>query len=125
MSRYPAAPPHAHYFFPAITSEALGHMHRSTFFVYAANGNATDGHVHSFQGTTNLDANHFHRFLGDTGPAIPLDNGAHYHWVKLEVDDEPFQFQEGYYETVLTIPRHTHRFSGATSTGIGYFPEDG
>ncbi|WP_213410468.1 YmaF family protein [Xylanibacillus composti] len=116
-------PPHAHYFFPALTTFTLGHRHRVTFFVYAANGIAGDGHVHRFQGTTDLDAEHFHRITGYTGPAIPLESGAHFHWIQAEAEEEPFQFREGYYKTVLTIPRHSHRFAGPTGTGIGYFPE--
>lgn len=122
MCDHNSAPPHAHYFLPAVTSTALGHRHSITFFTYATNGYAADGHVHSFQGTTELGFNHFHRIVGNTGPAIPLGSGAHFHWVQFEVDDEPFEFQEGYYETVLSIPRHTHRVAGPTSTGIGYFP---
>ncbi|PYI55000.1 YmaF family protein [Paenibacillus flagellatus] len=111
-------PAHAHYL-QAVTSRELGHSHIVQLFTYPVNGSARDGHVHDFQGHTFLDRDHFHRFYGKTGPALPLPDGSHYHDIRIEVDDEPFQFQGGSYKTVLTIPRHVHTFGGATGKPLG------
>lgn len=112
------APAHAHGF-TAITSENMGHAHFLALYTYPANGSGTDGHAHRYQGTTKLNGGHFHRFLGMTGPAIPMPDGTHVHEINAEVDEEPFIFLGGYYETVLEIPRHTHQFTGRTGTPIG------
>ncbi|RKN84101.1 YmaF family protein [Paenibacillus ginsengarvi] len=120
-----AGPAHAHYV--AIQSSVtLGHSHLVDFFTYPVNGTATDGHTHQYQGASRVASYegqaHFHRISGETGPAIPLPDGSHYHSVDDRVNDEPFRFEGGSYRTVLTIPRHTHAYSGVTGPGIGYEP---
>lgn len=112
-------PSHAHYF-AGISSETLEHKHLVQFFTYAVNGSAHDGHIHRFQGYTSVNDKHFHRFFGFTGPAIPLPDGSHIHLLKGEVDPEPFISKGNYYFTVLSVDRHTHRFSGPSGGGIGY-----
>lgn len=115
------APPHAHHF-RTVTFVTLRHAHELELFTYPSNGNRMDNHYHSFAGATSTQAKHFHRVEGNTGPAVALPNGGHYHLIHSEVNDEPFEFMEGYYTTVLSIPRHTHLYIGATSEGLGYFP---
>ncbi|SDC89121.1 YmaF family protein [Paenibacillus sp. UNCCL117] len=109
---------HAHYF-QTITDVTLDHAHRMELFTYPVNGNSTDGHVHTFQGHTLMADGHFHRYVGTTGPAVGLPNGEHYHRIVSRVDDEPFITQGNFYTTILTIPRHTHTYSGVTGRGIG------
>ncbi|MEF3301669.1 YmaF family protein [Paenibacillus sp. GYB003] len=118
-------PSHAHYA-AYRTSSVAGHSHIVDFFTYPVNGTATDGHTHDYQGVSRVanygTQSHFHRIVGETGPAVPLPDGSHYHLVEGSLNDEPFQFEGGSYKTVLTIPRHPHSFSGPTGTGIGYEP---
>ncbi|GAA3404701.1 YmaF family protein [Paenibacillus hodogayensis] len=118
-------PAHAHYA-AARSSTELGHWHWIYFFTYPVNGSAADGHVHDYQGTSRVadykGVSHFHRFNGTTGPAIALADGTHYHLFSAELNDEPFQLEGGSYLTVLSIPRHTHSFSGPTGPGLGYEP---
>lgn len=119
-------PAHAHYARVEASIE-LGHRHTVDFFTYPVNGTGADGHVHDYQGVTRVAAYdgqvHFHRLLGITGPAIALADGSHYHLIGGEVNDEPFRFEGGSYRTVLTIPRHTHDYAGATGPGLGQEPE--
>ncbi|KIL42528.1 hypothetical protein SD70_00105 [Gordoniibacillus kamchatkensis] len=121
------APPHTHYLY-AVTSTQEGHCHQLETFVYAANGNAYDSHSHYFQGITEKAAGHWHRFYDQTGPAIPLPDGSHYHTfsdvtyynytrpVQVLVGAEPLEggvyYQEG-------RERHRHFYSGATSVNLG------
>lgn len=121
MGHREIGPPHAHYFY-ANSSVELQHFHFVELFTYPTNGTSTDGHTHRFQGITKRMEGHFHRFFGETGPAILLPNHQHIHAVSSQVDDEPFEFFEGYYETVLGIRRHTHAFSGITGTPLGIEP---
>lgn len=124
IDRY-RCPSHAHYA-RVRSSYQQGHWHTVDFFTYPVNGSGSDGHHHDFQGVTRMAAYdgqiHFHRFYGITGPAIALPDGSHYHQINGEVNDEPFLFEGGSYKTVLSIPRHTHLYSGATSSGLGYEP---
>lgn len=117
----PQPPAHAHAFINW-TSVALGHFHGVEMFVYAANGDGMDGHVHRYQGHTKMAMGHFHRFIGLTGPPIPLPDGSHYHEIDGLTNDEPFEFKQNYYKTVLSVKRHAHKFAGRTGTGIGYEP---
>jgi hypothetical protein len=119
----PVKPPHAHYYGDE-TSVTQGHRHVVELFTYPVNGDGTDGHVHRYQGTTRMSANHFHRFDGYTGPAIALPNGSHYHMISDEVDSEPFQHRGRYFKTVVEIPRHVHSFSGPTGGPLGEPPKD-
>lgn len=112
-------PSHAHHF-RGNTSVTMGHFHLADFYAYAANGSANDKHTHRLQGYTYVNDKHFHRYLGNTGPAIPLPDGSHYHMIDIEVNDEPFITKGNFYSTVLSIDRHTHRLTGPTGTGIGY-----
>ncbi|MEK8130142.1 YmaF family protein [Paenibacillus filicis] len=113
---------HAHYM-QTVTDVTLNHSHMMELYTYAVNGNSTDGHVHTFQGHTLMADGHFHRFLGTTGPAVGLPNGEHYHRIVSQVEDEPFSFLGNLYKTVLTVPRHVHRYRGVTGRGIGYEPD--
>ncbi|WP_238178205.1 YmaF family protein [Paenibacillus contaminans] len=117
------APSHAHYALVR-SSAALGHWHWIGFFTYPVNGGDTDSHIHDFQGVSRVadyqGISHFHRFTGETGQAIPLSGGGHYHMFDAATDNEPFQFKGGAYKTVLSIPRHIHAFTGATGSGLGY-----
>lgn len=114
-------PAHAHNF-TAQTSETMNHSHSISIFTYPVNGTGTDGHFHLFQGTTSVENGHFHRLAGGTGPAILLPNGSHVHAIYALTNDEPFEFKGGYYETVLTIERHTHTFIGRTGVPLGFEP---
>lgn len=120
------SPSHAHYA-RAASSVALDHWHWVDFFTYPINGDATDGHVHDYQGTSRVadyrGIPHFHRLLGVTGPAIALPDGSHYHRISDNLNDEPFQLEGGSYLTVQTIPRHVHAYSGTTSAPLGTEPE--
>lgn len=118
-------PSHVHYF-RGSTGETLQHTHFIEFFTYPVNGNGYDGHIHQFQGITELSlqgkVRHLHRFLTQTGPAISLPDGSHYHELHTEVDDEPFEHYGNYYRTVFAIQRHKHIIYGATGTPIGSVP---
>jgi len=115
-------PSHAHYF-QSVTNVTMNHSHSLKVFTYPVNGNGIDGHFHRYQGITDMQDGHFHWFTGHTGPAILLPDGSHVHAIFGETDDEPFIHLGNNYETILTIPRHTHRFSGRTGPGLGYEPE--
>ena len=125
------APAHAHYF-EAITSVHLQHQHRMRGFTYSVNGSALDGHVHTFQGESELSRGHFHRFYGTTGPAIPLPNGAHYHAISGRVFNNYLQslniilggaaFTKGVQYSANSKDVHAHDYKGSTGVGIGYEP---
>ncbi|MCZ8512275.1 YmaF family protein [Paenibacillus filicis] len=112
-------PSHAHHYH-GMTSVTLNHRHIVDFYLYALNGSATDGHIHRYQGLTYIADRHFHRLIGNSGPAIPLPDGSHYHLIDGLTDEEPFINRGNFYSTVLSIDRHTHRLVGPTGRGIGY-----
>ncbi|MGF7029638.1 hypothetical protein J2T17_000543 [Paenibacillus mucilaginosus] len=120
----PEGPAHAHEF-RIRTAPALGHTHHMLLYTYAVNGTGEDGHIHKFQGHTLMaDGSHFHRVTGQTGPAIPLPGGKHYHEASGELDDEPFQPKGGYYTTMLSVPRHVHGYAGRSGPPIGTEPPE-
>lgn len=121
MKQHSAGPAHSHYFASG-TSHELGHTHTVQLFTYPVNGTAFEQHMHSFQGVTAINEGHFHRITGMTGPAIPFSGFMHTHPLFIYVNDEPFEFKEGYYETILSIPRHTHVLTGRTDFPVGFEP---
>ena len=118
-------PHHAH-FFAAKTTESKGHFHLIKGFTLTVNGNDFDRHRHFIRGVTMTANKHYHRFYGETGPAIPLENGGHYHLFETRT-------YYNYDEAVLSQfggvtygdgerPKHDHTFSGRTHGIVGEDP---
>jgi hypothetical protein len=120
------------HYFQTVTTAAEGHRHRMQSFVYAANGNASDGHIHYIRGTTERVAGHTHRYYDKTSPPIPLPDGSHYHTLsgvtyynytrplQLLAGGEPIVGGVAY--TGLPEARHRHSYVGATSRNFGEPP---
>ncbi len=118
-------PHHAHRF-SAKTSESKGHIHIINGFTMEVNGNSFDRHRHFFRGVTSTQNKHYHRFYGETGAAIPLENGGHYHLFETRTYysyNQPLPMESGgvlYGES--DRPRHDHSFSGKTLEVVGEDP---
>jgi len=119
-SLYRIPPAHAHYF-ELWTSVTNGHAHSIQTFTFPVNGNSTDGHAHTFAGITSLAEGHHHHFEGVTGPAIPLEDGSHYHEIDWKTYDKPFT-HKGNAHIPLQNDRHFHIIKVRTTTGLGYEP---
>ncbi|WP_273131178.1 YmaF family protein [Bacillus weihaiensis] len=118
-------PHHSHRFF-ARTTLVKGHYHYIEGFTKTVNGNGLDRHVHAFQGITSNQGKHYHRFYSVTGPAIPLEDGGHYHEISDRIYynyDEPLELlYGGVLYAANERPKHDHQFKGITYEAVGYDP---
>ncbi|MBC8061682.1 MAG: hypothetical protein H7Y18_13585 [Clostridiaceae bacterium] len=57
-------------------------------------------HVHSMEGNTTFNVAHEHTYMTRTGPAIPVQDGLHYHYFKTRV---------------TLVKGHSHYIYGKTS----------
>ncbi|MFV2045926.1 YmaF family protein [Metabacillus litoralis] len=118
-------PHHAHRF-SAFTTIYREHFHIIDGFTRGVNGNSFDRHRHLYRGITSFKNKHYHRFYGETGPAIPLPGGGHYHLFEDRTYynyDEPIDIEYGgvlYGEGER--PKHDHRFEGRTYGIVGEDP---
>jgi YmaF family len=82
-----------------VTSFFIDHNHRYLGLTDTVENN--DGHTHQFYAITSDNKDHIHILRGETGPAIPLVNGRHYHDFK----------------GIKTIENqaHHHRYGGKTN----------
>ncbi|TDQ40326.1 YmaF family protein [Aureibacillus halotolerans] len=113
---------HAHYFGVYSTVDA-GHFHGVNTFVFEANGNAEDGHVHTYTGVTSFANGHFHAFSGTTGPAIPVGATSHIHKIKGCVRHTFANDKEGMFGGIVysNQPKlvHRHCYEGYTGYPLG------
>ncbi len=80
-------------------------------------------HVHEFQGYLKTAENHFHRFSGVTGEAIPINKNDHVHEIVFRTD-----FIDGHYHEyigrtsgAITIgDRHIHYIESNTNAVLGH-----
>lgn len=118
-------PHHAH-LFRAITTTYRTHYHVIDGFTRVVNGSSLDRHRHLYRGITSFQNKHYHRFYGETGPAIPLPDGSHYHTFENRTYynyDKPLETEYGgvlYGEGER--PKHDHRFKGRTYEIVGEDP---
>lgn len=80
-------------------------------------------HVHDFLGYLKTENNHYHRFTGVTGEAIPVDKNDHVHEIVFKTD-----FINGHYHeyigrtsgAVIVGDRHIHYIEAETTTNGGH-----
>ncbi|MCY9656967.1 YmaF family protein [Paenibacillus chondroitinus] len=126
MSSY-VPPAHVH-FFKTMSSITLGHNHLLRLYTFNVNGTAYDGHVHQYQGITGIRYGHYHNYFGTTGPAIPLQNGMHIHFLEGIVELNAYNTSRGgalvssAQKTGLIKELHQHSYSGYSTAGFGYEP---
>jgi hypothetical protein len=118
-------PHHAHRYVVK-SMDSKGHHHFVDGITRVVNGNNIDRHVHMYRGVTTFDKNHYHRYYGKTGPAIPLPDGSHYHEIEERTFynyDEPIEIKFGgviYGEH--DRPKHDHWYKGRTIDIVGNDP---
>ncbi|MFU0828014.1 MAG: YmaF family protein [Lachnoclostridium sp.] len=80
-------------------------------------------HVHDFYGYSKTSDNHYHRFLGVTGEAIPVDKNDHIHEVVFKTDYINGHYHEYIGRTAGKIvcgDRHTHYIDASTTANAGH-----
>lgn len=77
--------------------------------MFPVNGDGTDRHVHTFAGITSLADGHHHHVEGVTGPAIPLEDGRHYHLIYGRTFFEPL-IHKGNLHIIRSIIQDMHTF---------------
>ncbi|MRX70682.1 hypothetical protein GJU40_00675 [Bacillus lacus] len=116
---------HTHGFAVPSTIEE-NHQHLVNGFTKPVNGSSYDRHTHFYNGLTSFEREHYHRYYGETGPAIPLADGSHYHGVSGRVyynytSPLPIVFGGVVYSNVER-PRHDHKYEGRTGSPLGFYP---
>jgi hypothetical protein len=89
-----------YHFLSGITSYNDGHSHK-----YEGQSDVspnTVGHIHYYSFYTSYENRHTHLIYGDTGPAVYLPNGEHYHLFEGQT-------------TIDGLNPHSHRYYGRTS----------
>ncbi len=84
---------------------------------------AIQHHVHEFQGYLKTAENHYHRFTGVTGEAIPIDENDHIHEVVFRTDFVNGHYHEYIGRTLGAITigdRHIHYIKADTNTASGH-----
>ncbi|MTH51804.1 hypothetical protein GKZ89_00185 [Bacillus mangrovi] len=118
----PHCPSHSHVFLIE-TSTAEGHSHVMDGFTKPVNGNAFDRHTHFYSGISSYEEKHYHRFYGQTGPAVPLPDGTHYHSMEgrtyFNYNQPPGTVTGGVQYAEGVVERHYHLFSGMTGNPVG------
>ncbi|MEW9699173.1 YmaF family protein [Paenibacillus sp. SI8] len=118
-------PAHIH-FLSTMTSEQLSHHHLIRLYTFSVNGDANDGHVHQYQGITGIRYGHYHNYYGTTGPAIPLPDGSHIHFLEGTVELNAYNTSRGdalsqsAEKEGLIRKLHLHTYSGYSTVGFGY-----
>ncbi|MFY4773976.1 YmaF family protein [Metabacillus sp. RGM 3146] len=115
-------PSHSHlYAFETLNAE--DHFHIINRFTKPVNGDSYDAHIHYYSGITSFNNGHYHRFYGETGPAIPREDGSHYHEIYGVTYNNYTDPPEGGYGGVVygtpSMPVHKHAFGGNTSNPVG------
>lgn len=125
----PSCMPPAHvHFFKVMSSVDVDHNHLLRLYTFSVNGTAYDGHVHQYQGITGIKYGHYHNYFGTTGPAIPLQDGTHYHFLEGMVELNAFNTPRGRALQLSASMEgmidewHQHTYSGFSSLGLGYEP---
>lgn len=80
-------------------------------------------HVHDFQGYLKTADNHYHRFTGVTGEAIPIEKNDHIHELVFRTD-----FVNGHYHeyigrtsgAIAIGDRHIHYIEATTGANAGH-----
>ena len=81
------------------TSFNDGHIHHYGSVTELAPGGVP--HIHKFNNITTYNDGHAHPYCSETGPAIAVENGRHYH---------------EYYARAEYVDGHIHHIQGCTST---------
>ncbi|MGB8453780.1 MAG: YmaF family protein [Anaerocolumna sp.] len=80
-------------------------------------------HVHEFQGYLKTVEDHYHRFSGSTGEAMPIDKNDHIHEIVFRTDFINGHYHEfvGRTSGAITIgDRHIHHIESFTNTTSGH-----
>ncbi|MGA9288016.1 MAG: YmaF family protein [Anaerobacillus sp.] len=98
---------HAHYFKGEL-EVSDEHDHEILIgYSFPVNGTSFDQHVHRIEGLTIKENGHQHRYGLQSGPAIPLPAGGHYHTFEGKT---------------FSVENHAHSFRGETGLPLGNYP---